>query len=145
MSNEYVRGYDAILADLRRKNIRCPSCGGKEYKLYVEENMLGNTKAYSICCDDCGQVNKAVNGSQLQTIIAIWTKQINTLTLSALRIQFEVMAMTCKFDIKRNEKGEYPSDGRNTWMLWAGYFECAATNGIIVGDDADWSTEAIKI
>jgi len=56
-------------------------------------------------------------------------------TITELRQEFERMAMSCKFSIKRNGHGEYQG---STFCLWAGYWECAKNNGIIIGDDADY-------
>lgn len=40
-------------------------------------------------------------------------------SLEELRIDFEGMARSCKFDISRMANGEYEHSGRNTFMLWA--------------------------
>jgi hypothetical protein len=61
-----------------------------------------------------------------------------TKTLIELREEFEEMAVNCMFDIERNSNGEYENTGRNTFMLWAGYWECARINGIIIGKDAEF-------
>lgn len=59
-------------------------------------------------------------------------------TLPQLRDEFEEMAARCMFDTTRSEKtGEYTLSGGQTFCLWAGYWECARKNGVIVGDDAD--------
>lgn len=52
-------------------------------------------------------------------------------TIDDLRTQFEYMAMSNFFDIERLDCGEYRSTGRNTFILWAGFWECAKINGII--------------
>ena len=56
------------------------------------------------------------------------------MNIDELRAQFETMAKSCMFDITRQESGEYRSSGRNTFILWAGYWECAKINGIIPPD-----------
>jgi len=61
-------------------------------------------------------------------------KIMKELTLQELRVQFEDMAKSCMFDITRSQTGEYEYDGRNTFILWAGYWECAKINGIIPAD-----------
>lgn len=59
-------------------------------------------------------------------------------TLSQLREEFEDMAARCMFDLTRSEKtGEYIRSRGQTFCLWAGYWECAKKNGVIVGADAD--------
>lgn len=58
-------------------------------------------------------------------------------TLQELRSDFEKMAVYCMFDITRNKNGEYVDTPRSTYMLWAGYWECAKTNGIIE-PHSDW-------
>lgn len=55
-------------------------------------------------------------------------------TLVKLREEFEHMAKSSMFSIKRNKHGEYMG---TTFCLWAGYWECAKINGIILGEDAD--------
>ena len=58
-------------------------------------------------------------------------------TLAELRADFETMARNCMFILDRNKKhGEYNS--MPTFSLWAGYWECARLNKIIIGDDADF-------
>lgn len=52
-------------------------------------------------------------------------------TLSQLRSDFEHMAKSSFFDIERLSCGEYKTNGRNTFILWAGYWECAKSNGVI--------------
>jgi len=52
-------------------------------------------------------------------------------TVSQLRGDFERMAKSSFFDIERLQNGEYKTSGRNTFMLWAGYWECAKLNGVI--------------
>jgi len=61
-------------------------------------------------------------------------------TVNELRIDFENMAMSNMFDIKRLPNGEYKSTGRNTFILWAGYWECAKINRII-----DPESDALKM
>lgn len=56
--------------------------------------------------------------------------------LAELRCNFELMARSCKFDIELNSHGEYKSSGRNTYMLWSGYWQCAVDNGLLSGDAA---------
>ena len=51
-----------------------------------------------------------------------------------LRINFEKMAKSSHFDIERLPGGEYKSTGRNTFILWAGYWECAKKFGVISPD-----------
>jgi len=46
------------------------------------------------------------------------------------------MAMSSKFIIDRNKHGEYPA--KATYFLWAGYWECAVKNEILVGAEADF-------
>lgn len=41
------------------------------------------------------------------------------------------MAKSSMFDIERLPTGEYKCSGRNTFILWSGYWECAKRNGII--------------
>jgi len=53
------------------------------------------------------------------------------LTLTELRAQFEVMAELNKFDVELDENFEYKTEPRNTFLLWAGYWECAKINGVI--------------
>lgn len=53
------------------------------------------------------------------------------LTVDELRIQFENMAKSNHFSIERKFHGEYESTGRNPFILWAGYWECARLHGII--------------
>lgn len=65
-------------------------------------------------------------------------------TLQELRSEFEEMAVSCMFDITRTKTGAYTDRGRSTYMLWAGYWECAKINGIITGDDADWIKSGFK-
>ncbi len=55
-------------------------------------------------------------------------------TVNELRDEFECMAKSCKFDIERLPSGEYKSAGRNTFIFWCGYWECAKINGIILVD-----------
>ena len=52
-------------------------------------------------------------------------------TIQELREQFERMAVSSHFDIVRMDNGEYRTSGRNTFMLWAGFWECAKINGVI--------------
>ena len=61
---------------------------------------------------------------------------MNMKTLIELREEFENMATDCMFDITRFSNGEYDDSGRNTFTLWAGYWQCAKINGIITGEDA---------
>lgn len=56
------------------------------------------------------------------------------MTINQLRVGFENMARSCMFDIERHAGGEYKFSGRNTFTLWAGYWECAKINGIIDPD-----------
>lgn len=58
-------------------------------------------------------------------------------TLGELRVDFEEMAQRCFFDISRNSNGEYIGSRGQTFILWAGYWECARKNGVIIGDDAE--------
>lgn len=60
---------------------------------------------------------------------------METKTLAELRREFEHMAKNNMFGIGRTETGEYIG---TTFCLWAGYWECAKINGIIVGEDAIW-------
>lgn len=53
------------------------------------------------------------------------------ITIGKLRDDFEDMAQCCHFDIERHVNGEYKTEGRNTFILWAGYWECARMNGVI--------------
>jgi hypothetical protein len=62
---------------------------------------------------------------------------MKTKTLDELRAEFEDMASFCMFDIKRLPNGEYQNNGRSTFVLWGGYFQCAKINGIITGEDAE--------
>jgi len=62
------------------------------------------------------------------------------ISLEELRKQFEGMAMSNMFDIERLPTGEYKSTGRNTFILWAGFWECAKNNGII-----DHNSDALKM
>jgi len=55
-------------------------------------------------------------------------------TVNELRAEFERMAVSSFFDIDRLPNGEYKTTGRNTFMLWAGYWECAKANGVIPTD-----------
>ncbi len=56
-------------------------------------------------------------------------------TLQTLRREFENMAIRCMFSIKRSPKtGEYFG---STFILWAGYWECAVANDIICEEDKD--------
>jgi len=57
-------------------------------------------------------------------------------TLAELRAEFENMAMSSKFIIDRNKHGEYPA--KATYFLWAGYWECAVKNKILVGAEANF-------
>lgn len=57
-------------------------------------------------------------------------------TIDELRADFEKMAKSSMFNVQRYSSGEYESRGRNTFILWAGYWECAKKNGIIP-DDSD--------
>ncbi len=57
------------------------------------------------------------------------------ISLTELRQQFEKMAKSSMFIIDRLPNGEYQNRGRSTFLLWAGYWECAVKNGIVVGDD----------
>lgn len=52
-------------------------------------------------------------------------------TIGELRVDFERMARSSMFDIDRLPSGEYKITGRNTFILWAGFWECAKINGII--------------
>lgn len=62
---------------------------------------------------------------------------MKTKTIKQLRDEFERKAEFCMFDLRRNEKsGEYLS--MPTFNFWAGYWECAKENGVIVGGDADF-------
>ena len=62
---------------------------------------------------------------------------MKTKTLAELRAEFEDMAKNCMFDIERLPNGCYKDIGRNTFMLWAGYWQCAKINGIITGEEAE--------
>ena len=59
-------------------------------------------------------------------------------TLAELRKEFEYMAVRCMFGIERKDNGEYSGSGGQTFILWAGYWECARKNGVIVGVDAEY-------
>lgn len=58
-------------------------------------------------------------------------KNLQRISVKELRRQFEDMARLKHFDLERNCVGEYGSTERNTFILWAGYWECAKNNGII--------------
>lgn len=58
------------------------------------------------------------------------------MTVNELREDFEHMAKSSFFDIERLPNGEYKSSGRNTFMLWAGYWECAKAAGLIPFDSS---------
>lgn len=55
-------------------------------------------------------------------------------SIPELRADFERMAKSSHFDIDRLDNGEYKATGRNTFILWAGYWECAKQNGVIPTD-----------
>jgi len=57
-------------------------------------------------------------------------------TIDEIRVEFESMARSCMFDIERIGDGEYRNTGRNTFILWAGFWECAKINGIIDPDSS---------
>ena len=57
-------------------------------------------------------------------------------TIEKIRSDFERMAKSCFFDIDRLPNGEYKITGRNTFILWAGYWECAKANGVIPSDSS---------
>ena len=56
------------------------------------------------------------------------------LTIDELRIQVEHMARSNMFDIQRVPSGEYKMSGRNTFILWAGFWECAKLHSVINPD-----------
>lgn len=58
---------------------------------------------------------------------------ITSKSLDDLRNDFEDMAARCMFGLSRRDNGEYKG---NTFILWAGYWECAVKNGVLRGDDA---------
>jgi len=55
------------------------------------------------------------------------------MTIQELRNEFEDFAIRCHFDIRRRDNGEYHGQ---TFILWAGYWECAVRRGALVGVDA---------
>lgn len=61
-------------------------------------------------------------------------------TVDELRQEFERMATGCMFDIERLANGEYKHRERNTFILWAGFWECAKINGVI-----DPESDALKM
>ncbi len=58
-----------------------------------------------------------------------------TKTIQQLRDEFEEMTTNKHFYLDRMKNGEYQKI--TTFQLWAGYWECAVANKIIVGKDAD--------
>jgi len=50
-------------------------------------------------------------------------------TIDELRVEFEEMAESKMFSIKRRTNGEYES--MPTFLFWGGYCECAKAHGII--------------
>jgi hypothetical protein len=59
-------------------------------------------------------------------------------TLADLRAEFEHMAVSSMFGIERSMSGEYIGSRGQTFILWAGYWECAKSNGILIGEDANF-------
>ncbi len=59
-------------------------------------------------------------------------KKEEFISAEELRANFERMAVSIMFDIKRNPKtGDYASHPRDTFSLWIGYWTSAKEYGVI--------------
>lgn len=64
--------------------------------------------------------------------------QGKTKSIGEFRAEFEDSARSCMFDVSRRDSGEYKNA---TFFFWAGYWDCAIKNGVLVGKDADFNNK----